>query len=180
MSDPADIYGLPPPDLRVPRRLPLSAHASPRSLSRTMGYRDNACQPHLGAAAIHLASYKFEQRRQLGCTGAVENHGTRQTRRFAEPHWPIPSARARRWSRLRPTLEANRRNRVGVELTTATVGLWSVLLIRSGPRRNRVDRPFPRGHERPIRAMKVWDPIRIRVIMEPSCLHGIAAGGARR
>jgi hypothetical protein len=68
MSDPDEIYGVSrAPDLRVPRRLPLGAHACPRSLSQTMRYRDNACERHLGAAAIHFASYKFEQRRQLGC-----------------------------------------------------------------------------------------------------------------
>jgi hypothetical protein len=159
MSDPGAIYGVSrAPDLRVPRRLPLGAHACPRSLWRPMGYRDNACEPILGTAAIHFASYKFEQRRQFGC--AVGGRGLEDQTNAAlcrAARWPIPSARARRWSRpLRRTLPANRRDRVASNLRLAVVGLWSV-----------ASHSVWAGRE-PIFLLRVWDSIRIRVIMEPT------------
>jgi hypothetical protein len=47
-----------------------------------MGYRDNACEPHLGAAAIHI---NLSSGGNWAAHWAVEDHGMRQTRRFAEP-----------------------------------------------------------------------------------------------
>jgi hypothetical protein len=161
---------------------PLGADACPRSLSRTMGYRDNACERHLGTAAIHFASYKFEQRRQLGCAmggrgfGGSDKRGALPSRALAHSISASPSM----VRLLRRKLPANRRDLVGVELTTATVGLWSVLRLRSGPA-TKQGRPIVSAAVRgPSLLWNAWDPIRIIVIMEPTRHDGIAAGGAGR